>query len=326
MTQNMLPKNPKWDLTILLTALFLYSCSGKNNHSLLPEGYESQRVLSIENGNLNAVFVDNSELSPLHKAGYNGIARLNHSEEDSVLFVPDYAGFNLEHIFGGDSLQQLFEPRLHPMTLFRKTEDEVLLYQEPTPISHVESLTSFKLVKPHYIDITFQCIVHDEEFFQHGYAGFFWASYIQNPVDKKIYFKGVVEKDTANNAWISAWSEEHGVNSTHRSIKDNHEFFFAPNFNAKLASHFSQYRYSQPYYFGRFGKMVLAYFFDAKEIIRFSQSPTGGGEFNPAWDFQYIIPSPETGKKYSLKVRMVYKPYISGEDISDEFEKWKKKN
>ena len=71
--------------------------------------------------------------------------------------------------------------------------------------------------------------------------------------------------------------------------------------------------------------MVLAYLFDAEEIIRFSQSPTGGGEFNPAWDFQYIIPSPQVGKKYSFNARMIFKPFISNDDITNEFKKWKPK-
>lgn len=307
---------------MLFLFLFLFSCSGKKANTLKPIGYEKGNVLIVENGNLKAVFVDNTEIKPTHKAGYSGIAQLYHAEEDSIIFVPDYAGFNLEHIFGGDSLHQLFEPRRHPMTLFRKSGDEVLLYQEPTPLSDVESLTEFKVVKPHYIDITFQCIFHSDQFFRHAYTGLFWANYIHNPEDKKIYFKGVAENGNKGSSWIPAYSEEHGVKSTHRGTQDNNDFFFAGNFNARLANHYSEFRFTDPFYFGRFGKMVLAYFFDAKEIIRFSQSPTGGGEANPSWNFQYIIPSFETEKRYSFKVRMVYKPFIREEDISNEYKKW----
>lgn len=306
---------------ILFSVLVLCSCSRKIASNLKPEGYEKQSVITIESGNLKAIFVDNTEVKPHHKAGYNGIAQLSHAEEDALLFVPDYAGFNLEHIFGGDSLYQLFEPRRHPMTLLWKGSNEVCLYQEATPLSGVESLTEFKVVKPHYIDITFYCILHDEGFFRHAYAGLFWASYIQKPEDKRIFFKGISENDTTV-TWIPAYSDQHGVNSTHRSITDKNNFFFAENFNARLANHYSKFRFTDPFYFGRFGKMVLAYFFDTKDVIRFSQSPTGGGESNPAWDFQYLIPSPERGRKYSFKVRMVYKPFISKEDISDEFAKW----
>src|SRR6185295_8119919 len=202
-TYSMLIIYQKTLLVILFSLLVLFSCSAQKAITLKPDGYEKRNSVTIENGDIKAVFVDNTELKPGHKPGYNGIAQLYHAKEDSPVFVPDYAGFNLEHVFGGDSLQQLFEPRRHPMTLFRKSDSEVLLYQEATPLSGVESLTEFKVVKPHYIDITFQCVVHNEKFFRHEYAGLFWASYIQHPVDKKIYFKGVTPSDPQRSSWIS---------------------------------------------------------------------------------------------------------------------------
>lgn len=300
----------------------LWSCSENKSKTLKPEGYESQNVLSVENGDLKVIFVDNSEIKPHHRAGYNGIAQLYHARQDSGIFVPAFAGFNLEHIFGGDSLVQLFEPRLHPMTLYRKSEAEVLLYQTPTPISSVESLTTFKVVSPHYIDVTFECIFHNTAFFSHDYAGLFWASYIDHPPDRKIYFRGRSEKQSDSTAWIAAWSDKHGDSSTHRGVNDDNDFYLADNFNATLASNFSAYRYSEPYFFGRYKDMVLAFLFDGRDVIRFSQSPNGGGQQNPAWDFQYLIPSPEDGKTYSFKARMIYKPFVSENDIAEEYLRW----
>ena len=143
-------------------------------------------TLSVED--LTAIFIDNSDFGDYHRKGYNGIAELRHTFQDSSLFVPFYAGFNLEHIFGGDSLVSLFEPRKNEMDLTRVGKDAVLLHQPKTPLSHTESWTTFKMVPPHYIDITFRCVFHSTDFFQHGYAGLFWASYIHKPQDKKIYF------------------------------------------------------------------------------------------------------------------------------------------
>ncbi len=318
--------NTKYRSLILLSFLFIISCSIiKKGTTLRPYSLKQKNMITIENGNLKAVFVNNTKAGPVHEAGYNGIAELYHSEEDSNIFVPFYSGFNLEFIFGGDSLARLFEPRKHPMTLFRKSDNEVLLYQEPTPLSGVESLTEFKVVNPHYIDITFRCKFHNEHFFQHGYAGLFWASYINKPEDKKIYFRGMEENKT-DTAWIAAYSEKHGLHSTHRNIQDDYDLFFAGNFNVRLANHYSVYRYALPFYFGRFHKMVLAYFFESNEIIRFSQSPDGGGDDNPAWDFQYIIPDPKIGQEYSFKVRMIYKPFISEKDLYEEYENWKAKH
>lgn len=305
--------------------LFVISCSGKKIITLEPKGYAQFKTVSIKNGNLKAIFIDNTDLPPNHSAGYNGIAELYHTDQDSTLFVPSYAGFNLEHIFSGDSLVQFFEPRVNPMSLYKKSETEVLLYQKATPVSGAESLTEFKLVAPCYIDITFRCIFHNKQYFRHGYAGFFWASYINKPIDKNIYFQGVSEGQSIEN-WISAYSEKHGLKSTHRGINDNSHFFFAPDFKAVLANNYSDYRYSLPFYFGRFHNMAMAYFFASDEVISFTQSPNGGGSTNPAWDFQYLIPDPETGKEYRFKVRVVYKLFINNEDIKQDYEKWVKNN
>ena len=74
--------------------------------------------------------------------------------------------------------------------------------------------------------------------------------------------------------------------------------------------------------------MVFVYLFSEPEdgIIRFSQSPTGGGPENPAWDFQFIIPDFIVGKEYSFTVRLIYKEWISLEDIVEEYRVFNKKN
>ncbi|MDH3650953.1 MAG: hypothetical protein OEQ53_14800 [Saprospiraceae bacterium] len=290
--------------------------------SLLPEDLSPVSFAVIESGNLSLTFVDNQRYGQDHRAGYNGIAEMTHAEQDSSIFVPQYAGFNLEHIFGGDSLIELFEPRKFPMKVFQPDRDQVWLYQAPTPLSQMETLTKFKVSAPHYIDVVFRCVVHSDAFFTHDYAGLFWASYIHNPSDKRIYFYGK-ETNEEHSKWIKAFSEEHGVNSTHVADRKDGTFYFAPNFNARLASHFSNYQFEDPFYFGRFHNMVLAYLFDTEEVIRFSQSPTGGGPLNPAWDFQFLIPEFSVGQEYSFQARMVYKPFIDAADIRNEYRGWK---
>jgi hypothetical protein len=311
-----------------LGMIFLFACHPRKSgsdvtglSSLRPDNLDPQKVINMSNGELDVVFVDNNSFGEEHRAGYNGIAELRHKSQDSSVFVPFYAGFNLEHIFGGDSLAELFEPRKHPMELYKISDHEVILYQSPTPLSGVESQTVFKLGSSHYIDVVFRCIFHDRKFFQHGYAGLFWASYIHGPSDKKIYFRGSV-KGSAFINWIAAYSSEHGLKSTHVGRNEKNDIYFAPNFNARLASHFSDYSYDQPFFYGRFHHMVLAYMFQPEDGIRFSQSPTGGGELNPAWDFQFIVPDFEVGREYSFKGRIMYKEFAGENDVLDEFETW----
>ena len=48
-------------------------------------------------GEINAVIGDNSE-HQFHRAGYNGVWELRHRNSTRNLFVPAYAGLNLEHV------------------------------------------------------------------------------------------------------------------------------------------------------------------------------------------------------------------------------------
>ena len=318
-------QNIRTILLILVFASFILleqGCVSKKN--LRPESQSPQTYITIEAGDLRITFVNNEAYGESHLAGYNGIAELYHSAQDSTLFVPKYAGFNLEHIFGGDSLAELFEPRKNPMELFKQDNNEVFLYQAPTPFSKLEMLTTFKIVAPHYIDITFRCVIHSKEFFKHNYAGLFFASYIFSPGDKQIYFKGYEKGQTTLN-WISAFSMKHGQKSTHVAQNDDPvDYYFAPDFNATLASHFSNYKYDLPFYYGKFHNMVSVFMFETPEVIRFSQSPTGGGPANPAWDFQFIIPKVKQEKEYSFRARIIYKPFVSNEDILKEYHQWGK--
>lgn len=287
----------------------------------------SQPNISIEKGDLKAVFIDNSAYGDQHRSGYNGISELYHKDQDSTLFVPFYAGVNLEHIFGGDSLVSLFEPRREPMFIEKLSSDKVMLHQPETKLSHVESWTTFEMVDPHYIDVDFRFIVHDDELYNHGYIGLFWASYMNSPEVLGINFKGKKISSNNKSKWLYAYSKKHGVNGSHISDHDNLNPYMAPNFNVGLAVEISDDIFTEPYYYGRFHNMVFAYLFnEPKEgFIRFTKSPSGGGDGNPAWDFHYILPDFEVGKEYSINLRVVYKKWSGQKDIEKEFKKWKRK-
>ena len=54
--------------------------------------------------------------------------------------------------------------------------------------------------------------------------------------------------------------------------------------------------------------MAYAQIFRSQDNIRLSQSPSGGGNGNPAWDFQYFIPDPKVGRRYQIVMRVLYTP------------------
>jgi hypothetical protein len=92
------------------------------------------------------------------------------------------------------------------------------------------------------------------------------------------------------------------------------------DFPLTLVFNLSDYRYAEPWYYGVSRGMALVFVFRDHDRVRFSQSPSGGGAGNPAWDFQWFIPDYEVGKTYRFVMRALYLPYESPEQIAKAVE------
>ena len=276
-------------------------------------------------GDLTAVIGD-SEAYDDRRAGYSGIHRLVHRTlSDKSLF--GVAGLNFEHIFDGEQDQRdlagerkiFFEPRNHPMTLRKIGNDAAELHQTPTPTYQLESWSHFKLVPPHYIDFTFRCKPH-QHLFRNGYIGLFWASYMNAPENKSVYFRDP-------KGWVQLCSQEHNNQCTVRHADDKLELKFLDVPQQCLYKNFSPLRFSEPFFYGYFGQSHLfLLMFDRTACIRFSHSPSSGGapSFpNPAWDFQYIVPKYDVLQEYSFRARAVYRERCSTDEIDKEFKSWR---
>jgi hypothetical protein len=77
----------------------------------------------------------------------------------------------------------------------------------------------------------------------------------------------------------------------------------------------SRWRFEEPWYFGVSHGMAYAQMFRPRDEVRFAQSPSGGGNGNPAWDFQFFIPQPQVGRLYRFNVRAAYLPYRSADEV-----------
>jgi hypothetical protein len=281
---------------------------------------------SFQAGDLTAVIGDNAGYEA-HREGYNGIHRLVHKAEPATLFVPSVAGLNLEHVFDGSQElaggpEVFFEPRRSPMEFRRISDTEAELHQPPIPTFHLESWTRFTLVPPHSIDIAFRCVPH-QHCFRHGYIGIFWASYINAPEDKSLYFRG-------GGRWLQHCTPKHDNQSTVLHKDDAFELKVDPGTRDTLYRNFSPLRFDEPLYYGLYRNMAFALMFDRTAGIRFAHSPSGGGDnrehetSNPAWDFQFIIPKYEVLAEYGFRARAVYRERCPRREILEEYRAWRK--
>lgn len=283
-------------------------------------------------GDLTAVIGDNAaDEESAHRPGYNGIWSLEHTRGDRPFFVPGIAGLNFEHIISGEEeadKEVFFEPRRAPMEFRRLSSSAAELYQAPTPTFLLESWTRFDLVAPHFIDLHFRCRP-TQHVFPFGYLGLFWASYLNAPEDKSLYFRGGLPDSSGRRTWQQLCSPAHNRDSTVRHRDDAFEMTFADGAPDALYKNFSPLRFDEPYYYGNFEDFTVIYLFDRIDGIRFTHSPSGGGgntereTTNPAWDFQFLVPKLEVAETYEFRMRAVFRPRCNRQEIDREYRTWK---
>jgi hypothetical protein len=289
-----------------------------------------EHTVRLDTAELQLVIADNEGYGAEHQGGYNGVAELRRGASDTKnLFVPSYAGLNLEHIFSGDSMSygwNIFEPRRAPMQLIRHAPNRVELRQEKTEHWPLRSRLVFNVEKD-AIDLTYYGTPLADAWKKHGYIGVFFASYINAPEDMAIQFIGRSRpgRGDAQPRWIKHLPEKHGLAANHRPAGSTWDPPADDGFKIDLASGFSDFEYLYPFYFGRSGENVFVLMFErtrAEGELRFAQSPSGGGKGNPAWDFVYFCRDYEINREFSFRVRAVYRKFISVEEVGRWYEKW----
>lgn len=272
----------------------------------------------MRNG-VKAIVVDNQavadEVLADHRAGYSGLAYLGHTQRKENLFVPSYAGLNYEHIHDGTKQDRkvLFEPRNAPMQLRLVDQHTVELYQAASPHYGLESCLRYQILTDGVLEMTLECVPRKQSY-TYGYIGLFWASYIHQPESLDIHLQGKTAS-AKKSSWIQTATPSHGKLATHLSLNDMRTFKHDPDFPLSLVFNRSNYRYAQPWYYGVSHKMAWIQMFRPQDQIRLTQSPSGGGKGNPAWDFQYLIPDYQVGQRYQMVMRGMYVPFESRQQI-----------
>jgi hypothetical protein len=330
-----------WRIALVsLLVLGLASAAAKAEHPLRAPGVTSltnpdvhferstAHFVVLTRGGVEAIIVDNEVVDvpqlPQHRAGYNGLASLRIvSEEPSdakPLFVPHYGGLNLEHIHDGTTanLKEKFEPRTFPMQLRIIDQYTVEVYQPPTPNWQLESCGRYQLLEDGVIEYTFECIPRAPTF-SRGFIGLFWANYIHQPEEKAIYFEALSANNPVDRPrWIESRSAQHGQDATHPPTMPLFMPRIDEDFPCTLVNHLSPHVHMQSWYYGRQGSRAWVQMFRPRDGIWFAQSPSGGGEGNPAWDFQWFIPEYQVGQDYGFVMRAGLLPFQSLEQLQTD--------
>ncbi len=156
-----------------------------------------------------------------------------------------------------------------------------------------------------------------------------WCCYMNCPEDPRLHF-------LSQGQWHAYIPPSHGVaaNIAPAYVPDNdlEVWPVQSDWRHQRADdrpfHWDRYehRFDLPFYYGRLGEMAMILIFDTPRWLRFYCSPSGGGQslipgqHCPAWDFEWVIPASayQVGRQYSLRVRLVYKRFVSREDVLEE--------
>ncbi|MCE9589184.1 MAG: hypothetical protein K8S99_01525 [Planctomycetes bacterium] len=190
----------------------------------------------------------------------------------------------------------------------------------------------YRVSPPHYVDHSLTITDHADRLLRHagpgkGYREVSWCCYMNSPADPRINF-------LSNGRWLDYISPKHGYGSNIAPSyipddqleippKQDHSRGYPEPFHVDRIGQ----RFDLPFYFGRLDRMVLILIFDTPRWLRFFLSPSGGGGSLlpgmacPAWDFEWLIPESayRVGAPYTFRTRLVYKPFVSEDDVLDEY-------
>lgn len=268
----------------------------------------------LARGPIEAVIVTNAAVNdavlPNHRAGYSGVAKLTHTKRKENLFVPGIAGLNFEHILDGSippDRNAQFEPRNHPMELRVINRHTAELCQSPTFLHKLESCQRYELLPDGVIQLTVEVAARGRTF-RNGYIGLFWASYINQPESLDIHLR-------TSSGWTRGVTPAHGTLSTHVAQGDTRQFAHDEPFPLTLVHSLSRHKYTEPWYFGVSHGMAYVQMFREQDAVRLTQSPSGGGNGNPAWDFLYAVSDYEPDKIYTFVMRAAYLPFTDAAQV-----------
>jgi len=245
---------------------------------------------------------------------YCGLWSLTSKHRVFNAFGNSYAGLLPGEIRGRAPLLELVDA--HTCALVHRAD-----------VPHPTDVRAFyKVVAPYYVDHTLTLIDRKPMIAADcAFREVSWCCYMNCPEESHINF-------LSNGSWFSYISPRHGVGSNiapaYVPVGDLEVW---PKRGENRPFHWDRIarRFDEPFYYGRLGEMVLILIFDTPLWLRFFCSPSGGGpsllpgKTCPAWDFEWVIPQADyaVGREYRFRVRLVYRRYVSNDDVLIEARK-----
>ena len=250
---------------------------------------------------------------PIHAYGYNGLRVLKHRTLDES--IVKFAFLNLENVGDGSSPRSTYdyyEPRRNPVAVYRLSPSRGVLMQNPLPHWGLESNVRIEAFAPCYLDVTIGFETHRQPE-SGGPLLVLMPNYVNAPEDPRTHF---VAED---GRWTVSESD---ANASTTYPCSRHQKEILSRCERMILGSLHESVLGKPLYYGRWRHLVFAHFFDSGESISFVVNPRGAGKGNPAWDVQLCLEDPEPNKRYVYSSRMLLKPFVSENDILQEYAHW----
>ncbi|HPK23721.1 MAG TPA: tetratricopeptide repeat protein [Candidatus Hydrogenedentes bacterium] len=267
-----------------------------------------------------------------HGAGITGLVHTHYP----WMPVFDRTNLNFEHIFssGAENIERVFfTPRTDPMRFCIEAPNKIRVrWDKESSAWGMDCEMIYCFSGEDAIDISFSFTPEDYHA-SLDYLGFMWASYMHNVKERGISF---FSKTPSGMKWILFAPENDAykkngnvvpVEGLESKSPENAE----PSLLLKCTDTLTAL---VPFYYGTFypdtnlpesfGTMQYVMLFQKSEGLRYAVYNWGPAKHCSAWDWQYLVKSPQAGQRYDYLMRCLITPVITEDEIDLERKVWLK--